>query len=251
MSPSDEARADRVENALTDLGKQVRATPSKAEVQEVKNKARWQAASAVIISFLIALTSLGWSGVNSSDIADNTARAAATEQSVKSLQDANEKLAARGLPQIPVPEPGQQIDINGLVNSVSALVLADIAGDPRFKGSEGDAGSPGEEGRIGHTGEGGQPGSDGARGQDGDTPVPSLSDSGDLVFSTPFSSVNVGNVVGPKGEKGDKGDQGDLGPAGPTCPDGFTPQKFWVDTYDDETPLGDPTPTRTLTILCV
>lgn len=245
---NDSTAADRVETALADLGTQVRETPTKRDVEHAKSFTRWFTTLGVIVSTVIAVVSLSWSGLNSSDIADNSAKAAVTDQSIKSLQDANEKLAARGLPQIPVPAPGQQVDINGLVNSVSALVLADITGDPRFKGHEGSTGRPGEDGRIGRTGEPGQPGTDGSRGLNGETPVPSISEAGHLLFETSAGINDVGSVMGPAGPKGDKGDPGD--PA-PVCPEGFTPQKFWVDTYDDADVIGDATPTRTLTILCV
>lgn len=244
--------ADRVETALTDLTHEVRAVPSKREVREVKRQATLRSNIAVLVSTLIALAALGWSGLNSSDIADNSAKAAVTDQSIKSLQDANEKLAARGLPQIPVPAPGQQVDINGLVSSVSALVLADITNNPRFRGPEGHAGVPGDEGPSGRTGEPGKSGSNGTRGLNGETPVPTLSQAGHLLFTTSAGINDVGSVmgpVGPAGPKGDKGDTGDQGPPGPVCPEGFALQKFWIDTYDDEQVLTPPA--RRLVALCV
>lgn len=246
-------RADRIEGALVDLAESAKDLPTKRQVRRVATESRRRSSIAVLLSSLlaaaIALTALGWTSVNSRAIADNTARAAITEQSIHSLQDANKQLAARGLPQIPVPSQGQTIDVNGLVNSVSALVLADVERDPRFRGPEGAAGAPGHEGATGHTGEQGKPGSEGPGGLNGETPVPTVTSDGHLVFTTSLWVHDLGSVVGPKGEKGDKGDQGEQGPAGPVCPEGFEPQKFWVDAYSDSEVLT--APARILVALCV
>jgi len=254
MSPSEHhdsgtEKADEIDTTLMNLGTQARTVPSKRRVDNVERKSKLWSKAAVVASAVIALFSLGLSGYNTQDIADNAVKAAVTDQSIKSLEDANAKLSARGLPQIPVPQPGEQIDINGLVSSVSALVLADITRDPRFRGPEGSTGAPGGEGQTGDTGDEGQDGSEGARGSDGLTPVPGLTSDGHLIFSTPGGTTDLGSVVGPMGPGGPKGDKGDRGSVGPVCPEGFTPQKFWVDTYDDEEILS--TPARRLVVLCV
>jgi hypothetical protein len=246
-------RADRIEGALVDLAASAKDLPTKRQVSRVATESRRRSSIAVLLSSLlsaaIALTALGWSSINSHAIADNTAKAAITDQSIHSLQDANEKLAARGLPQIPVPQQGQQIDINGLVNSVSALVLADVERDPRFKGPQGATGATGHEGPTGDTGEPGKSGSEGPGGLNGETPVPTLTAEGHLVFTTSLWVHDLGSVIGPKGEKGDKGDQGEQGLPGPVCPVDFEPQKFWVDTYSNDQVLT--APARRLVALCV
>jgi hypothetical protein len=243
-------RADRIEGALVDLAKSAKDVPTQGQVRRAAAESRRVGKIAVLISSLlsaiIALTALGWSSVNSHAIADNTAKAAVTEQSIHSLQDANKQLAARGLPQIPVPPQGQTIDVNGLVNSVSALVLADVERDPRFRGPEGAAGAPGHNGRTGDTGEPGEPGSEGPGGHNGETPVPTLTADGHLVFTTSLWVHDLGSVVGPKGDKGETGAQGE---PGPVCPVDFEPQKFWVDTYSDNEVLT--APARRLVALCV
>jgi hypothetical protein len=212
-----ESRSDEIETTLADLGSTARNVPTKQRVDKVERKSKMWSKAAVVASAALALFSLGLSGWNTRNIANNAAKSAVTDQSIRTLQDANAKLSARGLPQIPVPKQGEQVDLNGLVNSVSALVLADIGNDPRFRGPQGKRGGSGEQGESGDTGEPGQPGSGGPSGLNGETPVPSISPEGHLIFTTSSGSVDLGPLPGapgvpgepgPKGDKGDKGDQG-------------------------------------------
>lgn len=206
MSSSDgsASSADQLESTLSDLDEQVRHVPTKERVDHVERKASRGAQIAVIVSILIALASAGVTTWNSFTIADNTARAALTEQGLESLEAANKKLEERGLPKIPVPDQGQPIDADALAAAAAAILKADIATDPNFKGPQGPRGRSGAPGEGGDTGGRGREGQSGSQGQEG----PSPSDQRILDAVSAYCSASPARCQGPQGVQGEPGKNG-------------------------------------------
>jgi len=160
----------------------------------------------VILSLLIALASTAWNGINTIKIAGNEANNAINEQAIHDLREANKLREKAGLPPIPLPPPGEQVDVSAVASAAAAMVLDQMRHDPRFKGPQGLRGEPCVPEVPGCTGKPGAAGTDGSRGQDGDPGV--QGPKGD-----PCSPMVDPTCQGPKGDPGVDGKDGLTGPA--------------------------------------
>jgi hypothetical protein len=134
MTNPEQESIHRVETALADVEVQTRDLPTRHEVDRAVTKTKRSSHVAIAISAIIAIL-IGVGGVvigyvNAKDIAPLAADSALNKASIKSLNEANDKLRDAGLPQIPVPQNGEVLNANALAQAAAALVLA----DPRFAG---------------------------------------------------------------------------------------------------------------------
>jgi hypothetical protein len=252
MSSSDErggsAEAlERLDEAASRVEDQVRQhVPTKAHVERVDIKATRNAKIGIAISMLVAILAVAFSAWNTWRISENAAQTAITQAGIESLEAANERLEERGLPQIPIPDPGGSISADDALAAAAAAILYDrIEDDPQFKGPEGDAGSPGEDGEPGDPCEPVEPGCrgpggpEGAEGDPGQSPACLeeplqcrgadgrgihdllVEDDGDFFvkYTTDVDTwVFIANIKGPPG------DPGVPGVPGPSCPPDFPVQ---------------------------
>lgn len=125
----------KVEEALSAIESDSRDRPTLAQVERVQEDTKRTGHVLLAIATLIAIT-IGFVGIvyaseNSKDVAALSARATVNDDALKSLNEANEKLIAKGIAPIPVPTDGSgAVDANALAQAAAALVLA----DPRFAG---------------------------------------------------------------------------------------------------------------------
>jgi hypothetical protein len=124
----------RLEEALDAVKVQAEQLPSKEDLDrsEARSTARLRImfAGMCLVALALGVIAVFVSFSNIHDISANAAQDALRDSSLKSLQDANGKLIAKGLPPIPEPPAGQTVDQNSLAQAAAALVLA----DPRFAG---------------------------------------------------------------------------------------------------------------------
>lgn len=200
-----------VETLMTETIDQARELPTVDDLDRVDRRRRRSQTVTIAIVALIAIIGVVWGYLNSQTIAATQLNAA----SVQALDDVRTQLRAQGVPESQLPPPvtvvsGPEVDVNAIVQASSALVLAQIRNDPKFKGQPGIPGQPCQPTTpacVGPAGTNGEPGKDGAQGDAG-TPG-----SSPACLSTPDACQGA---QGAKGDQGDKGDQGVAGPPGPT-----------------------------------
>lgn len=230
---------------LSDLESTLVEMEQGPKVEKIERKFSRRSQVVVIVSLLVALGSTIWNGINAVQIAQNEASNTVQETDIEKLREANRLREQAGLPQIPIPPPGEDVDLEAFAAAAATLVLEDIQGDPRFRGRQGVPGESGQPGRVGDTGQRGQAGQDGSEGQDGrdgrSVDALSIDSEGNLwvFFDDPnWPPMMVGHVVGPTGPKGDPGAEGPMGPAGPQgevgpmCLDS-TPEERTIMTVDN------------------
>lgn len=88
-------------------------------------------------------------------------------------------VAEQDLPPIPEPRPAEQgVDVDAIVDTVTAIVLAEVRNDPRYRGPAGEpcdpATNPACIGPEGAQGDPGEPGDDGAQGEPGEPCSPEI-----------------------------------------------------------------------------
>lgn len=208
-------------------------TPTRQDLKRTERRASRSGQLAVVCSLLIAILAL----IVAIQTSTNSARTAANQEldqkSISTLQKANEELKAKGLPPLPVPQPGQSVDVDALAQAAAALVLSNIKGDPRFRGVSGPVGpegaaclpetNPACKGPVGPTG---PPGENGKQGQSGEPgPVGPQGQQGEQGPEGP-----PGPTEGPAGPPGPPGPQGEAGPAGPSGAPGKPPTS-WKFTF--------------------
>lgn len=235
---------------LTDLDNALAEVEQVPKVEKIERRVTRRNQMMVVVSLIIALLSMAWStwntiqgGERSEDIAAITARATVTEKDIKDLREANKLRSDAGLPEIPLPEPGEDVDVRALAAAASAIVLEDIQGDPRFKGSKGEPCAPsdsackgpqgprGQPGTPGEGGDTGDPGQDGERGPQGPGPTDEQVQANIAIYC----NANPTMCIGPKG---DPGPEGLMGPAGPPI-ESFTFRDVLGVAYTCTDPDGD------------
>lgn len=204
---------------LTDALSEARQVPKVEKI--VRRTKRWGQMT-MIGCLLLTLFSIGWNAWTSNAVAQNSAQQTVNENDIKDLREANKLRVAAGLTEIPLPKPGEPVDMSAVVAAASALALDSIRDDPRFRGDTGASGQPGEPCAPqvpGCTGPEGKAGTDGSRGQDGaagqngrSISMARIDDNGDLwlEFDDQYPSINVGKVRvgGPAGPSGVNGSDG-------------------------------------------
>ena len=188
-----------------------RALATKGQVRRVDKRSSRRSQMVVAVSLLIAIISVMWSGYNTIQITHNETQNALTREGVESLKAANEKLAAQGLPQIPLPREGESIDADAIAAAAAALMYDRIRSDPAFRGAQGVPGKPGDTGATGATGLPGAPGTEGPRGPEG-VPTDEQVNEGISIYCSQASRPCMGEP-GPPGKPG--ADSNVPGPPGP------------------------------------
>jgi hypothetical protein len=188
---------NRIDDALDELA--ATEVSTKHSARRVNRGTNRTARIAVLLSAAISIVALLITVFNSQAIARQETRATVNENSLQALKETNRELASQGLPQLPVPQPGEAIDVDTLAQAASALVLVEIRNDSRFRGPSGAPGLPGAPGLSppclmtatlcqGPLGPLGPPGAPGPSGQ---------------------------SIVGPSGPPGAEGPSGPPGAPGP------------------------------------
>lgn len=166
----------RTEGHLEAQLERAEEVPTREELARTKRQANRHGRMGVAISALLGAVAILISIWNTTGVVRTETAQQLNSASIDSLKEANKKLEARGLPSIPVPQPGQDVDTNALVQAAAALVLADVQTDPRYRGQPGatvtgppgapcdPAANPACRGPEGQTG---QPGVSGASGAPG------------------------------------------------------------------------------------
>lgn len=196
LSPVEEIEALAAENV-----EQVRQLPSRGDLARVdrrRQRGNWVTIGVVA---LIAVGALVFGYFNSREIADQGSINALNSAAITALEQTRDKLRSEGVPEADLPTtpapvlagPGQPVvDINSIVQTVMALVLSEIRGDPAFKGPSGLNGTNGTSCLAT------DPACVGAKGDQGDK--------------------GVAGDPGLKGDQGDKGDKGDTVQGEPGTP---------------------------------
>lgn len=135
------------ESPLDALAHVIQEQPTKRDLDRTERRAYRTSHVGVAFSLLIAIVALVMSYFNSSDIAETKVSQKLHASSIAALRQANEKLQAQGLPTLPVPQPGETLDADILSQAAAALVLAQIKGDPTYRGATGTKGAKGEPGK--------------------------------------------------------------------------------------------------------
>jgi len=185
------------------------STPTVAAFeQEQRDRRRMGKA---ILALLVLAIIIGYilTGIVANNVGRTAARQEVLDSTVASLVQANQVRESKGLPAIPVDEVVAQLNDQGIVQAVTAAVLSQIEGDPRFRGPNGVDGAPGTNGQPGLAGTNGVNGVNGANGAPGTNGEPG-----------PAGAQGVEGPQGAQGAQGPEGAQGIQGPPGPTCPDG-------------------------------
>lgn len=181
----------QVEQLTDDMVQRAESLPSSDRVDRVERGSKRRQTITLAIVALIAIAALIWGGINSA----NTARVETANQlntaSITALNDARDRAIAAGVPEkdlpaaVPQPTPGANVDINAIVQAVSALVLTEVRTDPRYRGPQGGVGPDGKpcdpvdnvacigpQGEQGQEGASGEPGTNGSEGPPGDPGAP-------------------------------------------------------------------------------
>lgn len=207
--PSEDEQSDyddRLDPALDELERQEKERPTKEDVARIDRRSRMRTNIAVSVSIVIAAIGLILSTKNSGDISDAKAQAAINDVGISALKEANERLAAQGLPQIPVPQPGQPIDPNAIAIAAAGIVRADIRNDPNFRGPSGASGAPGSA-ITGPSGAPCLPSNPDCRGPSGESGAPGVSGASGAPGS-PCDPATLPACVGPSGASGAPGQPG-------------------------------------------
>jgi len=229
-------RQGELEDQLALVEDEVRRVPTKEHVDHVERRVTRLGKMAVVTSLIISVLAVAGCVFLAVWVSRNEAQSTITDQAIEDLREANRLRVEQGLPEIPLPGPGETVDANSVAAMAAALLLEDIRDDSRFRGPEGDAGAPGTPGQGGDTGQPGRDGTDGSSGQDGDpgrgVDYMVVDGSGDLWvhFTDSYPPMRVGHVVGPTGPKGEIGPIGPQGTAGPACMPGWHPETLSVVT---------------------
>ncbi len=192
---------DRLDQNIDELA----ATPTVRQLKsEQSSRIRGQRIIYAVLALAIVVGYF-FTYIVAQDVGRTSARAELLDSTVASLVEANEVRQAQGLPAIPIDDVIRQLNDKGIVQAVTAAVLAQVASDPRFRGPSGAIGPEGAAGQpgVGIPGDRGIPGVPGIDGEDGNS---IKGDTGD---------------VGPKGDTGDTGATGQPGAEGPP-PSSFT-----------------------------
>lgn len=219
-----------LDDAIAETARMEAVGPVSRRVDRAERRSSRGLRAAVAITILGLLINFLWSGWNATNIAQNEARLALSEQGLESLRSANEELRRQGLPEIPEPEPGEPFDADALAAAAAAILKDDISNDPQFKGPEGDTGPSGAPGAPcvpevpGCTGPPGPGGQDGSQGQQGPK-----GDEGDQGEMGEPCSPDLEACRGPQGEPGQTGPSG---PPGPVCPPGWYPEVVMLVTTE-------------------
>jgi hypothetical protein len=152
---------------LDDLQTVLSEVEQAPKVQRIERRVELRGQMTVVICLIGMLLVAGWSGWNSVKIAENTANSAIVEEDIKSLREANRLREEAGLPEIPLPAPGEPIDAKAVAAAAAALALEDIKNDPRFRGPQGPRGDSCDSRQVGCQGPAGKDGQPGSQGQDG------------------------------------------------------------------------------------
>lgn len=123
----------RAETVLTDLGEAVHQAVDAAPAAARREMRRWWPrvlAANVVLTVSLLVGALALADMVTEQGNDITALQAAAEQAKPTGDAANAKLEQRGQPPVPIPEPGTGADIEVIVNTATARVLASIP-DPR------------------------------------------------------------------------------------------------------------------------
>jgi hypothetical protein len=186
----------QVEDLLGDTVNRVRQLPTRQDLDRVSNKSARNRTIAICVALSLGIVSVIISVLTAYNQGQTAAAAAINASSIQALQQARDELRRSGVPEesLPaVPLPNQpMINTDALVDATTALVLAKIRTDPKFRGETGADGMPCDPtvypeciGPKGDPGPAGPPptcestpegcvGRDGTNGADGsDAPVPS------------------------------------------------------------------------------
>jgi len=239
----------RASDALTDLdatmlevGREAGKRSASRQLRRVERRSSRGTQVAVAISLLIALASVVFSTWNSIAISQNTAHQAVNEKAIQDLREINRLREHAGLPQIPLPKQGEDIDAQTIAAAAAAIALDDIKNDPRFKGPQGVPGESCDSNQVGCQGPKGNDGPEGPEGQEGPSgppgkdadPAAKPTDEQVAAAVEAYCSRETqpcrgpAGPEGPMGPQGPKGDVGQMGPEGPFCPDGYELQDVIV-----------------------
>lgn len=193
-----------IEATLVEVGQ-------KPSVRVIERRTNRTMKISVIVCLLFTCLAIAWAGVNTERIVDTRAQQVVNNQAIADLREANELREEAGLRPIPLPPPGEPVDVSSVIAAAASLVLEDVKYDHRFHGPSGPSGEaclpslPGCTGPQGLVGPGGPQGPVGPQGE-----------------------VGTQGPPGPQGAKGDQGDKGDpCVPEDPACvgPKGDTGQQ--------------------------
>lgn len=213
---------------LEDAHEDAKQLPSKQSFELHERRTNRLVRVGVAIAMLFSLSSVLFNFWQAREIARVTTANQLNETSIKLLQEANKAREEVGLPPLPIPTPTtpnespQEVDVNALVQSVAAIVLAEIQGNPEFRGQSGEQGKPGEpcdpsvnpeckgpkgdegpegpEGPQGIPGENGEQGEQGEKGDQGRSVVTSQPEviDGDCRFVTRYDDGTQSDVDAPE-----------------------------------------------------
>lgn len=219
-----------LDDAITRTAQAEAVAPFARRVDRVERDSSRGFRAAIAIMVLGVLVSYLWNGWNAYKIADTRAEQVVNEKAIEDLREVNRLREQQGLPQIPLPERGQQADVGAIAEAAAALALDQMRNDPRFKGDTGPQGPRGDscdsqqvgcQGPAGKDGERGAQGQDGAPGVDGEKGEPGEP-------GAPCDPDLNPSCVGPMGPRGPEGPPGQDGM--PPCPPGYTPR--WEERLD-------------------
>ena len=210
--------------------------PNRQDLKRTERRAVRSGQVAVAVSILISIVALYLAYRAGQSTARTEARAEVNESSLAALTQANNELRRQGLPPLPVPQPGSDVDLNALAQAAAARVMANISDDPSFRGAPGVPGRDGIpglsppclmtptvcQGPQGVTGVAGVSGPSGANGTDG-----APGENGKNGVNGPPGAAcepAIPECRGPQGPPGVSGPQGPPGAAG-------SPPTSW--TYTD------------------
>jgi hypothetical protein len=167
--PTGVERLQEIEDNLQHVQDSVGDIPRRSELARVQRGSKYYAQVGVAIAVVVAIISLVISFQNSRDVAAASVQQQLNASSIEALRQANTQLVSQGLPPLPLPQPGDNVDINAIAQAAAALTLGQIKADPAFRGPQGPQGTgqPGPPGPTGPPGTGtpGQPGQPGEPGE--------------------------------------------------------------------------------------
>lgn len=183
-----QAVLDEAEAILDEAAQNMQQLPTLDYVERVKRKSDRNRNIVLAGVGLVAALALIIGSFAFRDSTKNAAQLAVNNSAMATYDQAIQELRSQGVPESELPPPpitptdSQEIDIAGLVSATKAAVLADIRGDPSFRGPEGRMGPNGIPcdpaifpecvGPEGAEGQPGTPGDNGPKGDTGDTGAP-------------------------------------------------------------------------------
>lgn len=177
---------DQAEQVLNNAAQHAQLVPTVEYIKRVERKSDRNRNVVIAVVLLISILGLVIGTLAYTQGVKNAAQLSVNDSALKTYNEAIVELRAQGVPEDQLPPPpilaadpgaGQSVNVDGLIDAASAKVLAEVRGNPAYRGANGLGGPGGPVGPpcnpninpdcVGPGGAQGQPGTPGSNGTNG------------------------------------------------------------------------------------